>query len=150
MSRSHAEPRDRSRRPPQGRSPPKGLRKKILVTPILDLGFPIVDFGSDRRPGGRRTIHHRRSKTQNLNGFGPCEPSPAPDDLRTSGRAFPDDHSHAGFPQGFIDATNSYHRLVVFWLTNTINRIVKEQTAYSLVYAGSSREVRTDYSKESA
>jgi hypothetical protein len=27
---------------------------------------------------------------------------PTPVDLRTSGRAFPDDHSHAGFPQGFL------------------------------------------------
>jgi hypothetical protein len=52
---------------------------------------------------------------------------PTPDDLRTSGRAFPDDHSHAGFPQGFL--TRRILTFVSFyvWLTNAINRIVKEQ-----------------------
>jgi hypothetical protein len=136
MSRPRAEPRDRSRRPPPGRSPPQGLRKNTGRTT-----FPVMAVRPMTHPRGRpvkasrvpgHPPHHPRGTCA-----GPCEPSPTPDDLRTSGRAFPDDHSHAGFPQGFIDATNSYHRLVVFWLTNTINRIAKEQKAYSQAYAES-------------
>jgi len=47
MSRSHAEPRDRSRRPPQGRSPPKGLRKNtgrttFPVTAVRLMTHPAV------------------------------------------------------------------------------------------------------------
>jgi hypothetical protein len=59
---------------------------------------------------------------------------PTPGDLRTSGRAFPDDHSHAGFPQGFL--TRRILTFVSFyvWLTNAINRIVKEHGAAFMEY----------------
>ena len=43
------------------------------------------------------------------------------------------DHSHAGFPQGFLDATNLILLLtnlfVASWLTNAIDRIVKDLLA---------------------
>jgi len=45
-------------------------------------------------------------------------------------RAIEIDHSHAGFPQGLFDATNLISlpiRFVASWLTNAIDRIVKER-----------------------
>ena len=41
------------------------------------------------------------------------------------GRAFRIDHSHAGFPQGSLTRRFSSY-LVSYWLTNAIDRIVKE------------------------
>ena len=51
---------------------------------------------------------------------------PPPDDLGTTqaGR-YRIDHSHAGFPQGLLTRRFSSY-LVSYWLTNAIDRIVKE------------------------
>jgi len=43
----------------------------------------------------------------------------------TQVRRFRINYSHAGFPQGFINTTNLISSS--FWLTNAIDRIVKEQ-----------------------
>ena len=58
---------------------------------------------------------------------GPCEPSRRLRPGDHPGRAFRIDRSHAGFPQGLIDATNLILSVVASWLTNAIDRIVKEQ-----------------------
>ena len=57
---------------------------------------------------------------------GPCEPSRRLVDLGTTqaGRNRID-HSHAGFPQGLLTRRFSTY-LVSYWLTNAIDRIVKE------------------------
>ena len=62
---------------------------------------------------------------------GPCEPSRRLDDLGTT-QAGRDriDHSHAGFPQGSLTRRFSSY-LVSYWLTNAIDRIVKEHARTS-------------------
>jgi hypothetical protein len=44
----------------------------------------------------------------------------------TQVRRFRINYSHAGFPQGFINTTNLISSSI--WLTNAIDRIVKEQS----------------------
>jgi hypothetical protein len=57
---------------------------------------------------------------------GPCEPSRRLFDLGTTqARCYRIDHSHAGFPQGSLTRRFSTY-LVSYWLTNAIDRIVKE------------------------
>ena len=95
------------------RSSPKGLRKNTGRTSLFAV--------PDELPLGN-PLTPTRSVCRSLRAI------PPPDDLGTTqaGRNRID-HSHAGFPQGLLTRRFSSY-LVSYWLTNAIDRIVKETT----------------------
>ena len=113
MSRSPAIGPLATARPPAPGPHPKGLRKK-LVAPSLSSMTVATDDRSPGRPREAPELTAIRPTDPRRTCAGPCEPSRQPDALWTHRAGCPHDHSHAGFPQGFIDATNILSRLVVF------------------------------------
>ncbi len=94
------------------RSSPQGLRKNTGRTSLR------VDFCRVFLAASPSVIHENVCRS--------LRAIPPPDDLGTTqvGRDRID-HSHAGFPQGLLTRRFSSY-LVSYWLTNAIDRIVKE------------------------
>jgi hypothetical protein len=100
MSRTPVGPRDERGVHPAAGPHPKGLRKKNWSHDVLAMRVrPTTDSRITRESDSSvesSASPPMRNVCRSLRAI------PTPVDLRTSGRAFPDDHSHAGFPQGFL------------------------------------------------
>jgi len=113
--------------PPVSDPHPKGLRKNTGRTSLSatqsTLGSTLITTCSCEH-SAMKVIHQAdqtsRSVCRSLRAI------PPPDDLGTTqaGRNRID-HSHAGFPQGLLTRRICSY-LVSYWLTNTIDRIVKD------------------------
>ena len=129
---------------------PKGLRKNAGRThPSLGQGAgdPLAQDTSESNesdPGRPRGEPSAPPPTKDV--CRSLRAIPTPEDLGTTqaGR-FRNDHSHAGFPQGFMTRRMSLRMQAgrlhpnlsssrCVWLTNAINRIVKDRVADLLIY----------------
>ena len=119
MSRSPAGSPRNSRRSVRFRSSPQRVEEKYW-SHFASAWTESATCPGSLRVNDRSIRSHPKSVCRSLRAI------PPPDDLGTTqaGR-YRIDHSHAGFPQGLLTRRFSSY-LVSYWLTNAIDRIVKE------------------------